>query len=145
LPCPVTIGGIGLVAIGNGIAFGNGHGAHMINAEGIGEADVQVHPWVVTTREQVETGLRGILAGRVGIPIDQLEGQARLVDDLEMDALDFVDVAFELERHFEISIPHDGLTKIGTVDEMVEFVLGLLAGKLRPVDRSLRWKGGDQA
>jgi acyl carrier protein len=117
----------------------------MINAEGFGEADVQVHPWVVTTREQVETGLRGILAGRVGIPIDQLEGQARLVDDLEMDALDFVDVAFGLERHFEISIPHDGLTKIGTVDEMVEFVLGLLAGKLRPVDRSLRWKGGDQA
>jgi acyl carrier protein len=117
----------------------------MINAEGIGEADVQVHPWVVTTREQVETGLRGILAGRVGIPIDQLEGQARLVDDLEMDALDFVDVAFELERHLEISIPHDGLTKIGTVDEMVEFVRGLLAGKLRPVDRSVRWKGGDQA
>ena len=90
-----------------------------------------MHPWVVTTREQVETGLRGILGG-LGIPIDQLKGQARLVDDLEMDALDFVDVAFELERHFEISIPHDGLTKIGTLDEMVEFVLGLARRRAPP-------------
>jgi acyl carrier protein len=116
----------------------------MINAERIGDADVLLYPSVMTTREQVESVLRGILVRRGGIPIDQLEGQARLVDDLEMDALDFVDVALELERQFEISIPQDGLSKLGTVHEMVEFVLGLLAGKLGPVDRSLRWKGDGQ-
>jgi acyl carrier protein len=93
----------------------------------------------MATREQVEIRVRRILVERVGIPIDPLDGQARLVDDLEMDSLDFVDVALELQRQLEISIPHEELTRLGTVDEMVEFVLGMMVGSSRT---SLRRPGG---
>ena len=86
---------------------------------------------VMTTRGEVETGVRRILVERVGIPIDRLDGQARLVDDLEMDSLDFADVALELKSQLEISIPHEGLTRLGTVAEMVEFVLGMMVGSSR--------------
>jgi acyl carrier protein len=89
---------------------------------------LKVRASVMATREQVETGVRRILVERVGIPIDRLDGQARLVDDLEMDSLDFVDVALELRCQLEISIPHEELTRLGTVDEMVEFVLGMMVG-----------------
>src|SRR5262245_21066429 len=83
------------------------------------------------TREQVEMSVRRILGERVGIPIDQFDGQARLVDDLEMDSLDFVDIAVDLGGQLAIAIPHERLTRLGTVDEIVEFVLGMLVGRSR--------------
>jgi acyl carrier protein len=86
----------------------------------------KVRASAMVTREQIETGVRRILVERVGIPIDRLDGQARLVDDLEMDSLDFVDVALGLKCQLEVSISHEELTELGTVDEMVEFVLGMM-------------------
>ena len=91
----------------------------------------KVRSSVTATREKVETGVRRILVERVGLPVDRLDGQARLVDDLEMDSLDFVDVSLQLQCQLEVSIPHEELTRLGTVDEMVEFVLGMMVGRCR--------------
>ena len=43
-----------------------------------------------------------------------------------MDALDFVEVALELERDFDLAVAGDRLASLATVDDLVDLVCGLL-------------------
>lgn len=70
--------------------------------------------------------IKQILVWRIGIPARQLGGSARLVDDLEMDTLDFVEVALELQRDFDLAVAGDSLARLETVDELVDLVCGRL-------------------
>ena len=48
-------------------------------------------------------------ADALGLDEDEIEHQARLVDDLGAESLDFLDIAFRLERAFDIKIPRGGV------------------------------------
>jgi acyl carrier protein len=61
----------------------------------------------------------------VDIPAQQITGSTRLRADLEMDSLDFAEVALELEREFAVAVAGDGLARIETVDDLVDLVCGL--------------------
>ena len=61
----------------------------------------------------------------VDIPAQQITGSTRLLADLEMDSLDFAEVALELEREFAVAVAGDGLARIETVDDLVDLVCGL--------------------
>ena len=83
------------------------------------------------TRAHVEHWVRMLIVELVGVPAEHVGGTVRLVDDLEMDPLDSVELALELERHLGLPMACDRLAGLGTVDEVMDLVcrqLGLASG-----------------
>jgi len=72
--------------------------------------------------QDVADGLREIMSARLGLPLEQLVPEARLVEDLGLDSLDAVELAISVERKFDIEVPEDELTKLKTVADMVALV-----------------------
>jgi acyl carrier protein len=72
--------------------------------------------------QDVATGLKEIMAARLGLPVEQLVPGARLVEDLGLDSLDAVELAISVERKFDIEVPEEELTKLKTVADMVALV-----------------------
>jgi acyl carrier protein len=62
------------------------------------------------------------MSARLGLPLEQLVPEARLVEDLGLDSLDAVELAISVERKFDIEVPEDELTKLKTVADMVALV-----------------------
>ena len=72
--------------------------------------------------QDVANGLKEIMAARLGLPVEQLVPEARLVEDLGLDSLDAVELAISVERKFDIEVPEEELTKLKTVADMVALV-----------------------
>ncbi len=87
-----------------------------------------------------------IIAKQLKIPIEQLKPDVRL-KDLGAESLDFVEVLFELEEKFDISIPFNAnqpVSKAGgsasdestllasTIDELTDLIAGMVAKKNQP-------------
>jgi acyl carrier protein len=72
--------------------------------------------------QDVASGLKEIMAARLGLQVEQLVPEARLVEDLGLDSLDAVELAISVERKFDIEVPEEELTKLKTVGDMVALV-----------------------
>jgi len=72
--------------------------------------------------QDVASGLKEIMAARLGLQVEQLVPEARLVEDLGLDSLDAVELAISVERKFDIEVPEEELTMIKTVGDMVSLV-----------------------
>jgi acyl carrier protein len=57
----------------------------------------------VSVEERIITGLAKILKKQPS----EVQKEARLIEDLEIDSLDTLDLIFELEEEFNIEIPQD--------------------------------------
>ncbi|HLF50497.1 MAG TPA: acyl carrier protein [Methylomirabilota bacterium] len=75
-----------------------------------------------TTTNDVEGRVKKILQARLGLPEEALRSEARLVEDLEMDSLDSVELAIQMEKEFNIGIGEDLLTEITTVADIVALI-----------------------
>ena len=84
--------------------------------------------------------LRPLLAERLFVDIDEVQLQSRLIDDLQVDSLDFVDLQFALEKKFGVRFGHgeffeptpkwvnkDGLLKNSAIDRLAIMMPGLPA------------------
>jgi len=79
------------------------------------------------TREQIFDDVRATLA-EVGISPQQVQPEARLVDDLELDSLDWIDLALRLEEKLPITLRDEKLAIVATVQHVVDLVHGQLSG-----------------
>ena len=55
--------------------------------------------------------VQDIFADSLGFDTDEVEFQSKIIGDLEAESLDFLDIAFKLERTFNIQIPRGGIEK----------------------------------
>lgn len=78
-----------------------------------------------TMTNDVEARVKKLLQARLGMPEEALTSEARLVEDLEMDSLDSVELAIQMEKEFNIAIGEDLLTEITTVADIVGLIGGL--------------------
>ena len=53
--------------------------------------------------------VRNAFAVALGLEDDEVTLDARLLEDLDAESLDFLDIAFRLERAFDIKIPRGGI------------------------------------
>ena len=58
---------------------------------------------------QVWTKVQDAFAAALGLEEDEIELDARLIEDLGAESLDFLDIVYRLERAFDIKIPRGGL------------------------------------
>lgn len=70
--------------------------------------------------EAVET----IIAKEFGIDESEIVPEAQLQGDLDLDSIDLVWLAMELEDMFGIRIPDDKLERVETVGDVIELVAG---------------------
>jgi acyl carrier protein len=61
------------------------------------------------------------------LPLSELPGSTRLVEDLGCDSLTIIDMLFLVERLLEIRLSDDELTRATTIDGLVELFHGRIA------------------
>jgi len=70
-----------------------------------------------------------LIAKQKSIPPESITLQSVLVEDLGLDSLDRVSIAFDLEEKYEIEIHENQLDQIKTVQDMVSGIEQALAQK----------------
>ena len=79
------------------------------------------------TREQVLDDVRRIIAEQSEAPIERIDEDAHLVNDLGCDSLDVIEIAMEIEEQFAIDVPDDTAEKAETVGKIVDRIFELVA------------------
>ena len=64
-----------------------------------------------TTDDKIWLGVVDAFAEALGLDEDEVTRDAKVIDDLGAESLDFLDIAFRLERTFDIKIPRGGVEK----------------------------------
>jgi acyl carrier protein len=54
---------------------------------------------------------------------DQLIAEALMKDDLDIESLDFVDIAVVIEKEFGLKVTSEQMVKIKTLDDLYNFIL----------------------
>ena len=60
--------------------------------------------------------IQEIFADALGFDEDEIELQAKVVEDLEAESIDLLDILHRLNKAFDINIPQGGIGKIATGD-----------------------------
>ena len=74
------------------------------------------------SESRTATGLREVMATRLGVPAEQMALDVRLVEDLGLDSLDAVELGIAVERRFDIDVPEEELVQLRTVGDVVELI-----------------------
>ncbi|MGH7320183.1 MAG: acyl carrier protein [Candidatus Rokuibacteriota bacterium] len=80
----------------------------------------------------IETRVKEVLTGRLGVPPDEIRLDAKLVDDLGMDSLDALELAIATERQFKIEVSDEQMTRLRTVADIVALVRRLAEEQWSP-------------
>ena len=70
--------------------------------------------------------IRAVLASELDIDINTINRETLIIEDLRADSLDIMELMMAMEDEFNISIPDDGIQELKTVDDVAEFIEGLL-------------------
>jgi acyl carrier protein len=82
----------------------------------------------VSVEERIITGLAKILK----IQPSEVQKEARLIEDLDIDSLDILELIFELEEEFNIEIPQDKSPFV-TVQDVISYVQEKTKGGVNPL------------
>ncbi len=74
------------------------------------------------TKEQIFERVQGILADSFEIDCSEIRLTAHLVDDLDLDIIDVIDLAVELEKEGGFEISDDVLLEIRLVQDIVDLI-----------------------
>lgn len=85
----------------------------------------------MSLREQVFDRIRAAMA-RLDLAPPDLGPEARLVDDLDLDSLDWADLRLQLEEDFDVVLDDEKLASVRTVQDVVDRVVAALAGDEDP-------------
>ena len=62
--------------------------------------------------------VQGMLAEALGLPLEKVTADAKIVDDLGADSLDVVELLSRLEDEFGIMIPDEDVENLSTVGDV---------------------------
>jgi acyl carrier protein len=78
-------------------------------------------------RDQVMAKVREHLAAELEVSADEITEATSFRDDLDADSLDLYELVMELEDTYGVSVSEEQASKITTVGDAVDFVVGRLA------------------
>ncbi|HJN77279.1 MAG TPA: acyl carrier protein [Myxococcota bacterium] len=82
-----------------------------------------------TVDHAIFSKVQDAIAEALGLDDDEVELDAKLIDDLGAESLDFLDIVFRLERAFDIKIPRGGVesqARAGLETDVVYEIDGVL-------------------
>jgi len=72
--------------------------------------------------QDVFTIVKNILVRELEISEDKVTPDARIQEDLGADSLDVMNITMRIEDEFDIKIPDEDITKIQTVQDIVDYI-----------------------
>lgn len=72
--------------------------------------------------QDVFTIVKNILVRELEISEDKVTPDARIQEDLGADSLDVMNITMRLEDEFNLKIPDEDITKIQTVQDIVDYI-----------------------
>ncbi|MCX5865988.1 MAG: acyl carrier protein [Proteobacteria bacterium] len=70
----------------------------------------------------LEDKVANIIADQLGMGTEEIQPEARFLEDLGADSLDLVELVMAMEDEFGISIPDDKIEEIKTVRDAVNYI-----------------------
>ena len=77
----------------------------------------------------LEQELRALVAEIVEIEPERVEPKAKFVEDLGMDSMMALEILASIEKKYKLKIPEENLTKIKSLENIIELVKGLSGKK----------------
>ncbi len=74
------------------------------------------------TTESIEQKVREILAAKLSLPLEKIGRESRLVEDLGADSFGALEVLFEVEETFGLSIPDTEVERVRCVKDIAAYV-----------------------
>ena len=75
---------------------------------------------------EIEQKVKEIISKKFGVPLDKIEAETRLVEDLKVDSFGAVELMFELEEAFGLSIPDSDIEHVRSVKDIVSYLAAWL-------------------
>lgn len=75
--------------------------------------------------EKIFAKLKNIMAEELDLNGDDIKPEALLVNDLNINSLEFMNVVMVVEETFEIFLDEDRLRNLKTVDDVVSYIVEL--------------------
>ena len=72
--------------------------------------------------KSVEEKVKEIIVEQLGVDEEDVNPNAKFIEDLGADSLDTVELVMALEEHFDIQIPDEDAEKIVTVGDAVQYI-----------------------
>lgn len=63
------------------------------------------------------------IANHMGVSLDSIKENSKLVDDLGADSLDLVELTMDLEEKFGVKIPDEDISKLTDVKSVVDYLV----------------------
>jgi acyl carrier protein len=79
------------------------------------------------TKDEIYGRIRSTLIDNFEVPADRISLEAKLGDDLELDSIDAIDMAVQLQELTGARVDENELRKLRTVGDTVDLVARLVA------------------
>ncbi|MEW6724633.1 MAG: acyl carrier protein [Bacillota bacterium] len=66
--------------------------------------------------------VRKLIADQLGMEVEEVTLEKRLIDDLEADSLDIVELMMTFEEEFNVEIPDEEVERLRTVGQVIEYI-----------------------
>ena len=66
--------------------------------------------------------IKGIIVEQLGVNADQINPEAKFIEDLGADSLDIVELIMALEEEFGTEIPDEEAEKLQTVGDVAKYI-----------------------
>jgi acyl carrier protein len=74
--------------------------------------------------KSIEERVKDIIVDQLGVNADQVNPEAKFIDDLGADSLDTVELVMAFEEEFEIEVPDEEAEKLQSVGDVISYVQG---------------------
>lgn len=75
------------------------------------------------SREDIVTIVNDFLIDEFELEEDQLKPDAKMKEDLDIESLDFVDIAVIIEKEFGLKVTSEQMVKIKKLEDLYNFIL----------------------
>ena len=69
-----------------------------------------------------------VVSSQLGVDLDEIVKDARILDDLGADSLDVVELVMALEEAFDIVVPDEDIEGMLTIGDVESYVAGRVTG-----------------
>jgi acyl carrier protein len=74
-------------------------------------------------KDYIVKTVNSFLIDEFELEVDQLQPDANMKDDLDIESLDFVDIAVIIEKEFGLKVTSEQMVKIKVLDDLYNFIL----------------------